>query len=1336
MVSQTPTKSPFSSGADSQHIVRNTANEEDIGFQVDLGCLRQSELKEEVLVISQGWPSWSFALDGLGFADIKTLANFQSLSSREEFKATSLGNTLIRKDQLPLWLSSGDSKNAGLVFVQGDQKFLETTFLSLADVASNRVVYSCTEEEFETADCWRESHAAAGGVTTGSWSFYSHNLSIWSKGSNTVRRTLRHVLRTTEGSSSKYQLHKSTTDILKPNQRAVWNDKFPSVNTFSVFDKEAPVNRLITIEELLDVYDFELSVQSELKKYWASSKTKPTRSFVNQIPIKVLRSVALRVIDTLSSTKDEDIFLSAYDSDSTILHTNAANDYEESDMESIAVEITDDSSTFKSSSKSTKSDKAACNDEDEADEEDWDIWSVANFAVKQGAKPLVCTGIYMPKIHQPFFSSLRKLLIRRYRRNVCQSFLRYLRNEYYVKQSIKFELPTHDIRGKLSTRKIKVAKWTSERNRRSNKRNKKICTELEKDLEIGRDAVARAANSSWWNWDNGSTLFFWRWPKWSKKSVRDGIKLFVDWSNMPSYWKKQQWPDDPASVKKLKKKLSNVRDKKYVQPGFVKSLTSYFAVPKAKTDIRVVYDATACGLNDSLWAPNFFLPTVDSILRNASADTWFGDIDLGEMFLNYPLDEDVRPYAGVDVTNADDNESEDGVKRIIERWARCLMGFKPSPFVTTQTFGWSEEIIIGDRLDITNPFYWDKVILNLPGTDDYEPSMPWVHKWNSRSKSMAAFFGTYIDDIRGGAASELVCRQAIHRAASRINYLGQQDAPRKRGQATKTPRAWAGSKCLSVEGEGLYVLSMKEKWLKAKIMIDNWYAKVVDDDSCTELEYKELERSVGFLCHVSRTYPIMFPYLKGFYNTLNNWRRDRDGDGWKLSRTAWMELISGDIAFEDEDDTKLPFESRKRVMKNHERNTAPLFVPYVERLKKDLHALKVLFSPDEPTLRLVRGYSLGCAIFAFGDASGGGFGSSWESAKGISYRYGTWAKSMDGESSNLRELMNLVETIEEMVEQNTLKGKELFLFTDNSTSEAAFSNGSSKSEKLFDLVLRIKQLEMHNQAKIHIIHVSGERMKDQGSDGLSRGNLNVGVMAGKSMLSFVPIHLTAFERSPKLKDWLLSFVGNKTEFLTPEQWFTRGHDLCEEKWEVNSDGLKLPTFKSGSYIWSPAPCAGEAAIEELRRSRHKRQRSRHMFIIPRLMQPLWRKHLHKAADLILSLKPGHEAWPIHMYEPLTIAFIFPFIRQKPWQLRGSTQLMALGRSVSGMWAEDARREGPLLRELWSYQERLEEMPPKLASRMLQSEQIDYVPHCNPRKRRGLKMEEEERGSSLHKRKKG
>ena len=116
--------------------------------------------------------------------------------------------------------------------------------------------------------------------------------------------------------------------------------------------------------------------------------------------------------------------------------------------------------------------------------------------------------------------------------------------------------------------------------------------------------------------------------------MRDGTPLFIHPNLLPNYWKRQAWPSDKAERKKLGKKLNVVSDRRYICSGFVKSLTGFFPVKKGiDGDIRVVYDASKCGLNDALWCPNFFLPTIDSVLRNATSDTWFGDIDLGEMFL-------------------------------------------------------------------------------------------------------------------------------------------------------------------------------------------------------------------------------------------------------------------------------------------------------------------------------------------------------------------------------------------------------------------------------------------------------------------------------------------------------------------------------------------------------------------------------------------------------------------------------------------------------------------------------------------------------------------------------
>jgi hypothetical protein len=333
-------------------------------------------------------------------------------------------------------------------------------------------------------------------------------------------------------------------------------------------------------------------------------------------------------------------------------------------------------------------------------------------------------------------------------------------------------------------------------------------------------------------------------------------------------------------------------------------------------------------------------------------------------------------------------------------------------------------------------------------------------------------------------------------------------------------------------------------------------------------------------------------------------------------------------------------------------------------------------------------------------------------------------------------LRNLVDTLEVMGKEGSLNGLEMFLFTDNSTAEAAFFNGSSKSEKLFDLVLKVKTMEMTYNTCVHLCHVSGERMQVQGSDGLSRGNLNVGVMAGKNMLDFVPIHLNALERSYQLKEWIEEWTGkDQLEWLSPAGWFTRGHDLVEEKWNRNVDGMKMPVLEPGFFVWTPAPTAGEAAIEELRRARHKRQASHHLFVIPRLMQPQWRKQLYKAADLVITLPAGHPAWPVTMFEPLTLGFAFPFLKHSPWQLRRSEYIVELGRKLSGMWRDNLAGEGPLLRELWFVQRKLSNLPSELARKMLLSQQTFGFQNCFPRKRRRGQMAKDKGRAQVSKRKK-
>lgn len=85
-------------------------------------------------------------------------------------------------------------------------------------------------------------------------------------------------------------------------------------------------------------------------------------------------------------------------------------------------------------------------------------------------------------------------------------------------------------------------------------------------------------------------------------------------------------------------KIDNIHLRGYMKRGPVITLTSFFGVPKDVTDIQMVYDASQSGLNDVVWAPSFGLPTVDSTLWGIDTKSWLGDMDLGEMFLNFLLD--------------------------------------------------------------------------------------------------------------------------------------------------------------------------------------------------------------------------------------------------------------------------------------------------------------------------------------------------------------------------------------------------------------------------------------------------------------------------------------------------------------------------------------------------------------------------------------------------------------------------------------------------------------------------------------------------------------------------
>ena len=168
-------------------------------------------------------------------------------------------------------------------------------------------------------------------------------------------------------------------------------------------------------------------------------------------------------------------------------------------------------------------------------------------------------------------------------------------------------------------------------------------------VEGGMDAIYRAFRSSWWEWDQGSRIHFWWWPVEYLEIARDGIK--PRFKSFPPRWVvPQKIPKEPKKLEMVRGKIQKVLDRNYIGPGRVTSLMNVFDVPKGDSDIRLVYNGTKSGLNDTLFAPWFPLPTIDSLLRSVDESTWCGDNDIGEQFHNFSLHPLLQPYCGNDLT--------------------------------------------------------------------------------------------------------------------------------------------------------------------------------------------------------------------------------------------------------------------------------------------------------------------------------------------------------------------------------------------------------------------------------------------------------------------------------------------------------------------------------------------------------------------------------------------------------------------------------------------------------------------------------------------------------------
>ena len=303
------------------------------------------------------------------------------------------------------------------------------------------------------------------------------------------------------------------------------------------------------------------------------------------------------------------------------------------------------------------------------------------------------------------FARLTRFGMRRWRHNVIRSFFAYLRWQYGNNwaQSLSPKRERESNGSGVASDEVSASggDWGDRLRRR----------ELIEDLTKGLHVLGQVIQSTWWEWSSGSSLLFWRWNGTEQiKAARDGMRIYVS-GPLPQAkrLKPLRLPADQLAL--VGSKIDGMIARQYLSVGPVKSCLHFFAVPKGPTDVRIVYDGTSCGLNDALWAPNFYLPSSKAAAILLTFSSWLADADFGEMFHNFFMDSKIRKHAGVDLSKLKRGLSN---PTPTVRWTRLFMGMKSSPYNAVRHYYWGEEFSRGNPKAIENPMGYNQGSIEPP----------------------------------------------------------------------------------------------------------------------------------------------------------------------------------------------------------------------------------------------------------------------------------------------------------------------------------------------------------------------------------------------------------------------------------------------------------------------------------------------------------------------------------------------------------------------------------------------------------------------------------------------
>ena len=97
-----------------------------------------------------------------------------------------------------------------------------------------------------------------------------------------------------------------------------------------------------------------------------------------------------------------------------------------------------------------------------------------------------------------------------------------------------------------------------------------------------------------------------------------------------------------------------------------------------------------------------------------------------------------------------------------------------------------------------------------------------------------------------------------------------------------------------------------------------------------------------------------------------------------------------------------------------------------------------------------------------------------------------------------------------------LQDVKFFVFTYNMVFESVYCKGAPRTPLLFEIVLRLHQVQMRGDLIFYVVHIVGTRMIEVGINELSRENNLGGMMRGVNSLKYVSLDEGSVVRSLEL----------------------------------------------------------------------------------------------------------------------------------------------------------------------------------------------------------------------------